>query len=35
MERKAELTVDERYRAKSEAIKTYFETNISKILLNQ
>lgn len=34
-ERKAELTVDERYKAKSESIKTYFDSNITKILLSQ
>ena len=35
MERKAELTVDERYKSKHEAIKTYFDSNITKILLSQ
>ena len=34
MERKAEMSVDERYKAKSEAIKSYFDSNIAKILLN-
>jgi hypothetical protein len=34
MERKAELTVDERYKSKYEVIKTYFDANISRIMLN-
>ena len=35
MERKAELTVDDRYKSKHEAIKSYFDSNITKILLGQ
>ena len=35
MEKKAELTVDERFKAKHEAIKCYFDSNITKILLSQ
>ena len=34
MERQAELTVDERYRSKNEIIKSYFDSNITRILLN-
>ena len=34
MERKAELTVDERFKSKHEAIKSYFDSNITKILLS-
>ena len=32
-EKKAEIGVDERFRAKNEAIKTYFDSNITKILM--
>ena len=35
MEKKAELSVDERFKSKFEVIKTYFESNMTKILLNQ
>ena len=34
MERKAELTVDERFKSKNEIIKAYFDSNITRILLN-
>lgn len=34
MERKAELTVDERFKSKHESVKGYFDSNITKILLN-
>jgi len=34
LERKAELTVDERFKSKNEAIKAYFDSNITRILLN-
>eukprot|EP00347_Sterkiella_histriomuscorum_P007164 403350016 len=34
MERKAELTVDERFKSKHESIKAYFDSNITRILLN-
>ena len=34
MERRAELTVDERFKSKNELIKTYFDSNITRILLN-
>ncbi|CDW71439.1 UNKNOWN [Stylonychia lemnae] len=33
-ERKAELTVDERFKSKHEIIKAYFDSNITRILLN-
>ena len=33
MEKKAEIGVDERFRAKNEVIKTYFDSNISKLLM--
>ena len=32
-EKKAEIGVDERFRAKNEVIKTYFDSNISKLLM--
>ena len=35
MEKKAELTVDERFKAKHELIRTYFDSSITKILLSQ
>ena len=35
MERKAELTVDERYKSRNEQVRTYFDSNITKILLSQ
>lgn len=34
MERKAELSVDERFKAKHESVKAYFDSNITRILLN-
>ena len=34
IERKAELTVDERFKSKHEVIKAYFDSNITRILLN-
>jgi hypothetical protein len=33
MERRAEISVDERLRAKSENIKAYFDSHITKILM--
>lgn len=33
LERKAELTIDERFRAKDEAIKIYFDSNITKLMI--
>lgn len=35
LEKKAEMTVDERYKSRHETIKCYFDSNITKILLNQ
>ncbi|TNV88004.1 hypothetical protein FGO68_gene12191 [Halteria grandinella] len=35
MEKKAELTVDERYKSRHESIKMYFDSQITKILLTQ
>lgn len=34
MEKKAELSIDERFKSKHEAIKSYFDSNITRILLN-
>lgn len=33
-EKKAELTVDERFKSKYESIKAYFDSNITRLLLN-
>ncbi len=33
-EKRAEITVDERFKAKYESIKAYFDSNITRILLN-
>ena len=33
LEKKAEIEVDERFRAKHEIIKTYFDSNLSKLLM--
>ena len=35
MERRAEISVDERFRGKNESIKTYFDSQITRILMNQ
>ena len=35
LERKAEMTVDERFKSKHEAIKSYFDSNITKLLVSQ
>ena len=34
MERRAEMAVDDRFKAKHESIKAYFDSTITKILLN-
>ena len=34
-ERRAEISVDERFRGKNESIKTYFDSQITRILMNQ
>ena len=35
MEKRAELTVDERFKSKHESIKCYFDSQLTRILLNQ
>jgi DNA polymerase III delta prime subunit len=35
LEKKAELSVDERFKSKHEAIKMYFDSQLTKILLSQ
>ena len=35
MERRAEISFDERFRAKNETIKTYFDSQITRILMGQ
>jgi hypothetical protein len=35
MEKRAELSVDERFKSKHEAIKCYFDSHLTKIMLNQ
>ncbi len=35
MEKNAELTVDDRFKAKHEAIKCYFDSQLTKILIGQ
>jgi hypothetical protein len=34
IEKRAELSVDERFKAKHEAIKCYFDSHLTKLLLN-
>jgi len=34
MEKRAELTVDERFRSKHETIKCYFDSHLTRIILN-
>jgi len=34
MEKKAELSVDERFKTKHEAIKLYFDSHLTTLLLN-